>query len=293
MGDLELPIFALGYLPKQEGQDSAKLYYGWGEHQQENQRKASQGLFDTDLSSPDVKGPWKLGNRRNYVTTGYIYNIPKKWANKYAGGKRLIAGRYRDGGQGTQGPSAIAYAPWKKGTMPKKGSKLSSKALLKYSSVYNDPDGEHAMNNYAHSDQWAGGAWIKTGDKQAMIFVGIKGKGDCWYGYRDGTVWPEEPPYPDEGPGERGWWSEDFEAQILFYRAKDLRKVAKGKKPTWWPQPYAVKRIESKMFYKPKTELRYIGGVAFDRKRGRLYVFEYLGDQNNNRPLVHVWKMKK
>lgn len=119
----------------------------------------------------------------------------------------------------------------------------------------------------------------------------VIGQGDCWYGFHDGTVWPEEPPYPPEGPGERGWRSDEFIAQIIFYDPSDLAVVASGGMESYEPQPYATLNINDLMFNRPVNEIRHFGAVSFDRDHGIIYAFEYRGDSENDNPLVHVWKV--
>lgn len=288
-GELEIPRVGLEYLPKQEGQTSDKLYFAWGQHMQELDAGASHGWFELDLSKPQVQGPWKIKDRIKYETTDYIFTIPDNWADEYINGMKLATGRFRDGGQGTQGPSIIAYAPWQDGNPPQENAELTNIPLLLYSSVYDNPEGEDALENYLHSDMWSGGAWITLGDKAVVLIAGIKGKGECWYGYSDGTVWPEEGPYPTEGSGERGWWSSDFVAEFLFYDPEDFTKVAQGEMETYEPQPYAVMEIDDYFYNVQEDEFRYLGGIGYDRERNFLYVFEYRGDKENDNPLVHVW----
>ncbi|MFC1780543.1 hypothetical protein ACFLY9_02515 [Patescibacteria group bacterium] len=290
-GELELPRVGLEYLPKQGSQDSDKLYYTWGQHLQEYDEGVSHGWFDLDLSQPNVQGPWSVSERIKYEITDYIFTIPDNWADEYLNGMKLATGRFRDGGQGAQGPSIIAYAPWLDDSLPEESSELSNTPLLLYSSVYEDPGAEYALENYHHSDMWSGGAWITTSDKSAVIIAGIKGKGDCWYGYQDGTVWPEEGPFPDEGVGERGWWSDDFASQILFYDTADLAKVANGEMESYEPQPYAVMEFDEVFFNIPEDELWFLGAASYDRENNILYIFEYRGDSENDGPIVHVWKI--
>jgi hypothetical protein len=290
-GELELPRVGLEYLSKQGSQGSDKLYFTWGQHLQEHDDGVSHGWFDLDLSEPNIQGPWSISERIKYETTDYIFTIPDNWADEYLDGMKLATGRFRDGGQGAQGPSIVAYAPWLDGSPPEDGSELSNTPLLLYSSVYSDPVGESVLENYHHSDMWSGGAWITTLDKTAVIIAGIKGKGDCWYGYQDGTVWPEEGPYPDEGVGERGWWSDEFASQILLYNPADLAKVANGEIESYEPQPYAVMEFDEVFFNIPEDELWFLGTVSYDRESSILYIFEYRGDSENDGPIVHVWEI--
>lgn len=292
-GDLEIPRVGLEYLPPQGEQTIGKLYYCWGQHMQELDAGPSHGWFELDLSNPQRAGPWSIKNQIKYTTTDYIFSIPEEWADANTPGMHLATGRFRDGGQGAQGPSIIAYGPWNEGNPPAPGTALSNIPLLLYSSVYEDESGVRAMNDYHHSDEWSGGAWLTADDKTAVIFVGIKGQGNCWYGFYDGTVWPQEPPFPPEGPGERGWWSDSFMAQIIFYDPADLAAVARGEMESHEPQPYASLNIDDVLFHIPVNELRHLGAANFDREHGLLYLFEFRGDvEQNDRPLVHVWKVK-
>jgi hypothetical protein len=291
-GYLEVPRVGLEYLLKQGEQLADKLYYCWGQHMQEGDDGPSHGWFDLDLSDPRVQGPWRIDGQVKYVTADYIFAIDEQWASVNTPGKLLATGRFRDGGQGAQGPSLIAYGPWSEGNPPPAGSSLSNIPLLLYSSAYDDIEGIYAVSDYHHSDEWSGGAWLTSGGKTAVIFAGIKGLGDCWYGYYDGTVWPEEPPYPEEGPGERGWWSDDFTARIIFYDPSDLSRVAQGEMEPYQPQPYAAMDIDDVLYNIPEYELRHLGALTFDREDGIIYLFEFRGDNENEKPLVHAWKIQ-
>jgi hypothetical protein len=198
-GDMEMPRVGLEYLPPQGEQTTGNLYFCWAPHLDEGATNPSHGWCGVDLSNPQPAGPWRIGDYWNYVTTDYIFAIPRAWADAYTPGMYLVTGRFRDGG-----PSLFAYGPWNEGNPPAPGTILSATSLLLYGDAYEE--NSPAMNNYHDSDEWNGGAWLTVGDKAAVIFVGTKGQGECWYGCSDGTVWPDEPPFPPECP-ERGWWS--------------------------------------------------------------------------------------
>ena len=224
-----------------------------------------------------------MGGYSKYVTGDYLFDIPRTWANAYTDGRSLATGRFRDGGQAAQGPALFAIAPWAEGNPPTAGATLPATPLLLYTAVTDE--GQHTLNSYHHSDEWTGGAWLTAGDKAAVIFVGTKGIGDCWYGCADGT---DQPPWP--GDCDRGWWSTGFEAQILFYDPADLAAVARGEKETWEPQPYAVLKIDRYLHHITSTQQKYhVGAAAFDRERRLLYILEPLAD--DDKPLVHVWRV--
>jgi hypothetical protein len=157
--------------------------------------------------------------------------------------------------------------------------------LLLYDNV-EDEAPRHILNNYAHTDEWNGGAWLTAGDMEAVIFAGNKGVGYTWYGCVDGEECP-----PDCDCGEsRGWWSDRIEGQIIFYDPADLADVAQGRAVSSRPQPYAVMNIDPVLFHIDSTRQKHhVSAVAFDRPHGLLYIFEPFGD--GDRPIVHVWRL--
>ncbi len=285
--EMELPRVGLAYLPPQGEQTTGKLYFAWAAHMGEGETHPSHGWCELDLSHPQSAGPWRIGEYWNYVTGDYLVPIPAEWADRYTPGMTLATGRYRAGGQGAQGPSLLAIAPWREGNPPAPGSTLPAVPLLLYGNAYDE--GSPRLNDYHHSDEWSGAAWLTAGDRSAVIFVGTKGTGDNWYGCADGTVWEE--PYPDDCPdGERGWWSTGFVGQILFYDPADLAAVAQGRMGTGDPQPYAVMAIDDYLYHVDQEQMWYhVGEAAFDRARGLLYVMEPFAD--GDKPIVHVWRV--
>ena len=284
----EIPRVGLEYLPAQGEQTSGKLYFCWAQHMGEGDTNPSHGWCELELSQPQTSGAWRIGEYWNYVTTDYIFEIPQDWADAHTPGMYLATGRFRDGGQGSQGPTLLAYGPWNEGNPPAPGVTLSAIPLLLYGNAYEqDPP---SMDNYHHSDEWSGGAWLTSGGKSAVIFVGTKGTGDCWYGCPDGTVWPDEPPYPPDCD-DRGWWSTGFEGQLIFYDPDDLAAVVGGEMETWDPQPYATLNIDPYLYNVTSSQQKYhVGAAGFDREQGLLYVFEPLVDDEKS--IVHTWRIR-
>jgi hypothetical protein len=280
--DWEIPRVGLVYLPRQGSQTTDKLYFGWGVHLQELDDGPSHGWCELDLSNPQPAGIWRIGGYVNYVSTDYMFEIPQAWADAYTPGQYLATGRFRDGGQGAEGPSLIAYGPWNEGNPPAPDSTLSATPLILYGSVYEE--NPPAMNDYHHSDEWSGAAWLSAGNDSAVIFVGTKGQGECWYGCADGT---DAPPWPDDC--NRGWWSTSFVGQMLFYDPSDLAAVAQGEMQPFEPQPYATLDLDPYLYHIASTQQWYhVGAADFDRERGLLYIFEPLAD--GDKPLLHVWR---
>jgi len=294
-GEMEQARCDLAYLPPQGKQTAPKLYFCWGPHMHDTHRDPSHGWCEPDLSKPASAGPWQIGNELNYVTTDYLFVIPEAWAKAHVGGMRLATGRFRDGGQSSQGPTLFAYGPWLKGNPPPRGARLRAAKLLCYSSVIDAQ--QRRLRDYHHADDWSGGAWLTAGEASAVVFVGTKGRGKCWYGFANGVVWPQEapfPPVPDAPNDQRGWWSTTFVGQVLFYDPADLAAVAAGKKKPWAPQPYATMDIDKRLFARNRADRakqnpHCVGAASFDRRRGFLYVLEPLAD--GDKSLVHVWQV--
>jgi len=292
--DYEIYCSGLAYLPPQGRQKTPKLYFCFGQHMHEGYDGPTHGWCEADLQKPRTAGMWCIGQFQSYVTNDYLFPIPKAWADLHTPGKLLATGRFRDGGQGGRGPSLIAFGPWLDGDPPAPGTRLKTVPLILYSSV--EADDTRTVRDYHHADEWEGGAWLTAGDKAAVVFVGTQGVGKCWYGFSNGVVWPDEAPFPPiPGPphDERGWWSTRFEGQMIFYDPADLAAVARGEKKPHEPQPYAVLRLDDRLFaVKGPQQKRHVRSCAFDPERGHLYVVESRADADD-KPLIHVWTLRR
>ena len=309
---LVLPRAGLEYLPAQGSQTSDKLYFCWAQHIQAFE--VSHGWCDLDLSNPQTAGPWYFGSWTNYVANDYIFEIPTAWASVNTPGLLLATGRAREGPWAGLGPALFAYAPWLDGNPPAPNATLTRIVpLLLYGEqqpgtpeIVTDPSRQ--VNNYGDGDHWWSGAWLTAGDNAAVIFVGTKGLGNHWYGFQNGTIWPydcaepDTPPCPDYPPypyDQRGFWADDYSAQIMFYDPADLAAVAQGTMESWEPQPYATMILDDYLFEPYDTSTResflqrykrdLVTAVAFDRARGFLYVTERQVDDEKS--IIHVWEV--
>ncbi|MBN1964161.1 MAG: hypothetical protein JW910_05920 [Anaerolineae bacterium] len=289
-GELEQPVAALEVLPGVEGAEG-RLVFAWGQHFQEMRYGPSHGWSRLDLADPQSAGPWSVGDFPDYLTNNYLFTIPAEWA-AHTPGMTLATGRFREGGQGGSGPSLIAFAPPDVDDPAPAGAVLPALALLRYGD-YTTP-GEQQLDDYRHCDDWTGGAWLTAGERAAVIFVGTKALGECWYGFANGIVWPEEGPWPDvpEWPYDnRGYWASEYEEQMLFYDPADLAAVAAGTLEPWQPQPYARLDISDVFFGVREDWTRgRAGSAAYDRERGLLYVTEPTAD-DSGRTVIHVWRV--
>ncbi len=308
--DMVIPVAGLEYLPAQPGQDSGKLHYTFGQHLQ--YFEPTHGWSELSLDNPRSAGPWHFGDHTNYVTSDYIFEIPQDWSERFTPGLRLAGGRFREGLWGGAGPTLFAYAPWLDGSPPSPGATLSSITPLL---LYGTPDTEMnpdtmvfdesmQMNGYQWADHWSGGAWLTADTRSAVIFTGTKALGRSWYGFANGVVFewgcdeqepptcPEVPPYPYDN---RGFWAEDFEAQMLFFNPAELAAVALGQIDTWEPQPYATLSLQEFLF-DPELDVEifkrdFTGAAAFDRENGYLYVVERVVRQDDSKSVIHVFEI--
>jgi hypothetical protein len=103
--------------------------------------------------------------------------------------------------------------------------------------------------------------------------------------------------------GERGWWTQGWEAQLLFYDQADLARVAAGEIASDQPQPYACMGLADRLFLSapastvegygtPPMRRFQIGSVAYDPARNFLYLTEVLADPDSEGPNVHVWAIE-
>lgn len=286
----EMPRVGMEYLPPQGSQTTGRLYLSWGAHfQEEQERVASHMSCDLDLTNS--RGAWWVGDHSPYSVNDYMFEMPQGWADSNTPGMRLATGRFRDGGWGGQGPELFAIGPWNHGDPPPPETVLDATPLLVYSSTLDEPPYQ-TMNDYHQADEWSGGAWITADDRAAVVFVGTKGTGNCWYGLPDGTVWPDEPPFPQDPEGRRGWWSAGFVGQMIFYDPNDLAAVARGTMQPHEPQPYATLDIDEHLYNITSTQQKsHVAAACCDRARGHLYVFEPLVDEAKS--IVHVWAVRQ
>lgn len=324
---MEIPVVGMQYLDMSA--TGSRIHLAWGQHFEPETPSPTHAWFEPDLALPRFQGSWFIGEQSFYSVNGFLFEIPKAWADIHVGGRLLATGRYRDGGWSGLGPALFAYRPWidNKGTPPPHGSRLEEITLLLYESSRRTDKIERALKGYQHPDDWSGGAWVtSTTGKSAVLFAGTKGTGaKYWYGFAnpagadqpcvqgaavgnftacrkaDGSPCPARDMIECKDHDDmRGWWSAQFDAQFILYDPDDLAKVANGQLKPWEPQPYAVLDIDKHLFLTrtPDTDQlagigpqrKYrTGGVAFDRANGLLYVLELFAE--DAAPVVHAWRI--
>jgi hypothetical protein len=306
---LEQPRVGLCFLPGRGG----TVHFALGLHLQDTGFDPSHGWFETDLSNPQHAGPWVFGGYSGYVTNDYMCEIPKAWADANTPGQVIATGRGREGPWAGGGPALFAYAPPKGEKPPKRGEKLNALTpLLLYGEQQPGiPEiaagKDQRMPEYSESDRFRGCAWLSAGERGAVIFTCTKALGESWYGFSNGVRWdyqcgqqgrPPCPAVPEFPYSNRGFWAEDFQARLIFYDPRDLAAVARGKKKTWEPKPYAVMDL-SPYFFDPKYTKEdlvnykrdFVGAACFDSGRGHVFIMEPLAGEDA-RSVVHVFRVR-
>ena len=302
--DMVIPRAGIAYLP----QPQPFLHFAFGQHIQDFE--PSHGWANLDLSDPQARGPWVFDGYTNYVTNDYLFEIPPDWSQAIAPGPMLASGRAREGLWSGRGPGLFAYLPGDVETPPAAGAVLSDVIpLLLYGEqnagqpdIISDP--AQAVQDYREADHWWGGAWLTERDGAAVVFAGTKALGNEWYGFANGVVWhhdcadqnpPTCPDVPEWPFDNRGFWADDYQAQLIFYDPSQLVAVARGELDSWDPQPYAVLDLNGYLLDPTLDHGDYkrdlVGAAAFDRANGILYLVERLADEY--RSVIHVFEISR
>ena len=92
----------------------------------------------------------------------------------------------------------------------------------------------------------------------------------------------------------KGYHSDPYERQVIFYDIEELGDVATGKRQPWAVVPYRTWRPTE--FYNRDADgysCSEVGGMAFDRKNRRLFIIEKSLPSYNvdDQAIVHVWQV--
>ncbi len=235
----------------------------------------THGRSSLELAYPQAEGMWHVGPYGNPIyhqkkTANYMFDIPRAWADRHLPGMYLATGKGNGAGNagGSHGPALFAVEPPGLGSSLPDGAPLEARALLYY------PPGESEIPDWRPCDVWEGGAWIEAGGRSAVLIAGRKALGETYYGKgREGDC-----------QAAKGYHCPPYEPQFLLYDPDELALVARDELEPHEVLPYAVIRLTKEMW--PTCHYR-LGGAAFDRQRGLLYVVQ----QNQEKPIVHVWRV--
>ena len=257
----------------------------------------SLGWSTLDMSK--AYGLWHVGPRTEEFhgnrSGAYLFTIDKDWADAHLQGKYLATGRHRANGAfgGSKGPTVFVVSPWEGNEPPEKGTALDTIALMYYTANDQFPD-------YSPLDQWTGATWIHAGSNDALLISGLKGTGSC---YGAGTSDPSLDGKHVNGTHviycydpcrsqDKGYHSYPYSPRLLWYDPADLAAVAQGNKQPWEVVPYS-EWTPLDILWKTDECSTGLGGAAFDRNYGLLYIVERgaykVGYQAKS--IIHVWKV--
>ena len=252
------------------------------------------GSFLPTLSSPAPEGAWylKVGSTviHPYMTSRYIFDVPKAFADSYLGGRTLASGRHR-GWCSTNGPQIYSWASVA-ASNPANKTALPATTLLQYGTDSQSVNGFSPTNNYQ------GAAFLTAGTQSAVLISGLIefDPARAYYGYDNWKVSTDcDGIVPFPCTGTRGWRAADPHPAMQFYNPADLAAVASGQKQSWQLQPYATLNLLPYMLkaYPPTMNVNSSEGEtivsSFDRARGLIYVTETRVD--GLRPVVHVFRI--
>lgn len=276
------------------------LHLTFGKHQQDNDYPC-HGACRPDLTG--TVGPYWCGRgapiRNQIETNAYLAGLPDWWANLNTGGRNLIRGRHREG-QGPSGPTLYVDEWPDPFTAPPAGFRTDALTLLRYGDrACWEGGGENCIDQHCPADTYMGVAFVESGRIRAFVWAGLKGYGECWYGYPDGTRCPPVCDCQTCG-GARGFQATSYMPRLVAFRASDLAAVAAGLVEPWEPQPYDVFDLSPYMVGGPNSVN--VTGLAYCSPRdvppghrwaGRLFVSEKdTGTQYTAYPTIHVFRVR-
>ncbi len=293
LGEYAQYAFASGIqvVPAQGSQTSPKLYGSidcWYCVADESY----PSIFFSELDGSNPRGMFHVGPRQQpfHINKAgdYLFSVPSWFANQYLGGRWLLTGKARGTSTGSMGPSLIAFSPW---DSENPQGDFDALFLLYYR--FNIECASPNVTNknlcdypdFTMCDKWEGAAFIESGTKRAIIFVGRKGLGNNGYGE------------PADGNCSlyKGYHCDPYQRQIIFYDIVELGNVALGNRDPWSVVPYAT--WVPTVFYnrgENSQSCSEVGGMAYDSSNKRLYIIEKSLPSYNadDQAVVHVFAIE-
>lgn len=266
-------------------QPTRRLLWSYGDayntHSAHDPSLGASRLDDGD-GSVEALGAWRLGNRSCKTTMGGVLAVPRWFADRHCGGRRLAAGfggyfSIATIGPVSMGPALTAFSPEDLGRIPDGGT-LPVDDLVGYpfnATAYTQPDRCRRDADYrTEYDGWnpregtgywtwsdylaQAGAWIETPAVQGVLFCPTLGNGRVWY--EASTLHAER--------ASHAW---------LVYGPADLAQVAAGRRRPWEIQPRRILSVRYPGLDYPLAgwadgPSHHVVGVTFDPVRHRLYV---------------------
>ena len=286
-------VSGISLVPRQGSQTSDKLYgtldYWYGvvddSHMtvwfSEMDGSNARGLFHV--------GPQELPYHGNKCGD-YLFSLPQSYADMYLGGRTLVTGKTRGAFYGSQGPTLFAFRPW---DSDNPSGNLDAVPMLWYNIIFPECAGPNVGDksqcefpDFTMCDKWEGGGFIESGERRAILLLGIKGLGDNSYG---------APPSSDACDDSQGYHCDPFERQVIFYDVDEVGQVALGNRDPWSVVPYETWRPDQ--FYLGDAAghtCGEVGGMAVNTAGRQVFMIEkgFGGHNNENAAVVHVWAVE-
>ena len=151
------------------------------------------------------------------------------------------------------------------GNPPTAGTDLGALALVYYPWILECTNNQYDQCHfpgYRVDDTWGGAAWIDAGGIRGILVFGLKGLGDnCSGDPGVECVSPACDPY-------RGWHSDPYQPQIIFYDPGDLVEVVAGTRQPWEVLPYATCQRQpycSRLRPSVSGQSLYVSGIVHPR----------------------------
>jgi hypothetical protein len=277
-------VGSIEYVPKQGSQTSDKIY-GSADWWYAVMDETFPTIWFSELDGSNPRGLFHVGEQappfHGNRTGDYLFKVPQWYADQYLGGRFLITGKSRGTSTGSQGPAMYAFRPW---DTENPSGNLDAIPLVWYRFIYPEcagPNvGEKSACDYPEftmCDKWLGASFIESGDRRAIVMLGVKGLGDNGYG---------QPTNPDACNPYQGYHCDPLERQVIFFDVNELGQAALGNRDPWSVAPYAIWKPET--FYLQGHTCGETGDMAFDPVSGRVFMVEK-GIGDNNSAVVHVW----
>ncbi len=286
-------VSGIAYVPQRGSQTSDKIYgsidFWYGVIDQSHPTIWFSEIDGSNARGLYHVGPWVLPYHGNKAGD-YLFSLPQWYADMYLGGRTLVTGKTRGAFNGSQGPTLFAFRPW---DSENPSGDLDAVTMLWYNIYYPDCAGPNVGNkancdypDFTMCDKWEGGGFVESGEKRAILLLGIKGLGDNTYG--------TPPPPASACEDSQGYHCDPFERQVIFYDVDELAEVVQGTRDPWTVIPYQIWRPEE--FYLRDAEGQTcgeVGGMFSDFEGHRVFMIEkgFGGHTNENSAIVHVWSV--
>lgn len=264
-----LDDFRIGGLEVIDGPTGPRLHWtAWQYFNVGYNDVAGHGHSSLDLSDPDPQGPWYLGDFKTYATAGYLFSVPRSFADENLDGRSLLAGFQagRPNASTSWGPPFFAFSP---------PPTAEPEARIDATELANYPLPDRQLAGYEEESLTPGADWLSTSDgRHAIVTAGNRRSLESTCSDDDGSN------------------RDAFGPRLSFYDPADLASVARGLldpsavEPfrTWSPAEHLI----------PACGLQ-LSAISFDETNGHLYLVQVQADTDQREfepvPVVHVFRL--